>query len=806
MGKYNSTAIAFIRYQLLIALIAFGSTASVHAGQEPSAPLAHWSFDSVEASGVAPSTNHPFRFVEGVMDKSTITPLVLQVDGQNRVVETHEFQLTGDGNIVKTAEGTWKLSASFKPVAEHHDAVDAAFTWTLIEGNATSTAVAVAFDFEGWSSQNYVFAPASVYNGNRFDVKKVVWPTYLLFADKREHRIDMPTTINDIPRLEKKGGGKIELDTGNVSTPLFGFQSPDQKKGWMVLTTQGSRFGNHGLTIEEDAEQHHARFMITLPAIRERRAASSTLESPSGDRAPDWKTGDSATIRCRFYIFQAPTVSDFLTRFAAARKDLNPSSKNKTLPFSEAFKLLESLYRDHRWDEDAALFRLNDPGQARMVQIWQLGWVGGGQATLPLLQAGNEESRKRSLRNLETIFSKSQANSGFFYTLGDGKIFTYDQFRPPVPPSMGLLRKNADWLYMAQRHFEVMEASGDTVPSRWLEQNRKHADAFVRLWNDYGQFGQWVDLESGELLVGNSTSAAIACGGLALASKRYGHKPYLHVAEEAGRTYYRDYVLKGYTTGGPGEALSCPDSESAFALLEAYMALYEVTNSQEWLDYAQQLLPICASWVVSYDVEFPKESPLGRAGAKACGSVVASVQNKHSAPGICTWSGDSLLKLYRATGNQVALDLLRDIAHGITQYISREDQPLARMKAGGICERVNTSDWEGKNKVGGGLFSSCSWSETAVLLTTTQIPGIYVQPDTGVVAVFDHIVVEKISHHDGVLTLRLTNPTSFNAQTTVFIESSEDAKKSKNSFTIKPLPTIMIDAGASIEKEFILTE
>ena len=749
------------------------------------------------AGAVAEGASDVMELIEG-----EITPLILQVDDQNRVVKTYEFPLTGDDNTVKTAEGAWKLSTSFKPVDGHDDAVDAEFTWTLMEGSAKSTAVAVASDFTDWSSENFVFAPAAVYSGNRFDVKKIVWPTYLLFADKQEHRVDMPTTINDIPRLEKKGAGKIELDTGNVSTPLVGFQSPVRKRGWMVQTTQGSRFGNHGLTIEENAEQNHARFMITLPAIRERRAASSTLESPSGDQAPDWKVGDSATIRCRFYTFEAPTVSSFLTRFGAARKELNPSTKNQTLPFSEAFKLLETLYRDHRWDEDAALFRLNDPGQARMVQIWQLGWVGGGQATLPLLQAGDEESQKRSLKNLETIFSKSQAKSGFFYTLGDGKIFTYDQFRPPVPPSMGLLRKNADWLYMAQRHFEVIEASGDTVPDRWLEQNRKQADAFVQLWNDYGQFGQWVDLESGKLLVGNSTSAAIASGGLALASKRYGHKPCLNVAEEAARKYHRDYVLKGYTTGGPGEALSCPDSESAFALLEAYMALYEVTNSQEWLDYAQELLPICASWVVSYDFEFPKESPLGKAGAKTTGSVVASVQNKHSAPGICTWSGDSLLKLYRATGNQVALDLLTDIAHGITQYISREDRPLARMKAGGICERVNISDWEGKGAVGGNLFHTCSWSETAVLLTTTQIPGIYIQPDTGVFAVFDNIVVEKISHHDGVLKLRLTNPTSFSAETTVFVESSQEAKKSLISFTIKQLPTIKIDAGASIEKEF----
>jgi hypothetical protein len=164
------------------------------------------------------------------------------------------------------------------------------------------------------------------------------------------------------------------------------------------------------------------------------------------------------------------------------------------------------------------------------------------------------------------------------------------------------------------------------------------------------------------------------------------------------------------------------------------------------------------------------------------------------------------LKLYRATGNKTALDLLTDIAHGITQYISRKDRPLARLNSGGICERVNISDWEGKNRVGGGLFGSCSWCETAVLLTTTQIPGIYIQPDTGVFAVFDNLVVEKISHQNGTLKLRLTNPTSFSAQTTVFVESTQESLKSMNSFTIKPLPTIKIDAGSSIEKEFTLTD
>ena len=117
-------------------------------------------------------------------------------------------------------------------------------------------------------------------------------------------------------------------------------------------------------------------------------------------------------------------------------------------------------------------------------------------------------------------------------------------------------------------------------------------------------------------------------------------------------------VQLGYTTGGPGEILSAPDQESAFGLFESFMALYEVTGASGWLRYADELLPICASWTVAYDFQFPPNSPMGRINARSCGAVWASVVNKHGAPGICTWSGDSLLKYFRATGDRRALDLL----------------------------------------------------------------------------------------------------------------------------------------------------
>jgi hypothetical protein len=68
MQKYKHVLNASGRRHLLSALIAFGSVASSQAEQEQSAPIARWSFDSMEASGleIAPQTGRhgPRRVLE----------------------------------------------------------------------------------------------------------------------------------------------------------------------------------------------------------------------------------------------------------------------------------------------------------------------------------------------------------------------------------------------------------------------------------------------------------------------------------------------------------------------------------------------------------------------------------------------------------------------------------------------------------------------------------------------------------------------------------------------------------------------
>jgi hypothetical protein len=551
------------------------------------------------------------------------------------LITKHELLMdVRDGAEATDTSGvTWRLNVESAAVDGQPDAQDYRLTWKVTTGQVDSASVGVVFEFKDWSPENFVMVPAAVYDGNRFDIKKIGYPPY--WYDPKEWRIDMPTTISTLrnPTLGRgPGGGTIQLNTGDAAVPLLAWQSPARKVGWMVQTTQRSRFGNHQILIEENDGRTAARFEIYTPA-------------------GSWKTGDTVTIPMRVYQIKAKTRIELLNRFFSARKDLNPAQRKEELPFSAAWGLLNDLFQNHRWDERTGLYCLGEPGSGKnWIFIWQLGWVGGGQATLPMLIQGDEQARQRARRNLDVIFTKSQASSGFFNALDNGDQFTSFGFWEHFKYHESLVRSQGDWLYMAQRQFQQILAEGGKVPETWMAGLKKEADAFARLWDKYGQFGQWVNVETGDLCIGGSTSGAIVPGGMALASRTFHERSYLEIAEAAARKYYKDFVRAGYTTGGPGEILSAPDSESAFGLFESYMALYEITGSSEWLRYAEELLPICASWTVSYDYCFPSDSPMGKIDARSCGAVWANVQNKHGSPAICTWSGDCLLKYYRATG------------------------------------------------------------------------------------------------------------------------------------------------------------
>ena len=299
------------------------------------------------------------------------------------------------------------------------------------------------------------------------------------------------------------------------------------------------------------------------------------------------------------------------------------------------------------------------------------------------------------------------------------------------------------------------------------------------MWRKYGQLGQFVDIRNGDIIIGGSSSAGIAPAGLALAARYFDRPDYLEVAQEVADYFYQHYTRRGLSNGGPAEILQSPDSESSAGLLESYTVLWEQTGDSRWLAAAEQAAAQFASWQMPYDYAFPAQSEFGRLGLRSTGAVFANTQNGHGAPGICTLSGNTLFKLYRATGKTVYLRLARELAHNLTQYLSREDRPILSKEGrplppGWINERVNTSDWD-ENL--GGVFCGSTWSEVALMLTIMDFPGLYLREDTGEAVAFDHVVAEAIYDADEGRVVRVTNPTRFACKVKILVENAATVRR-----------------------------
>ncbi|MEI8087918.1 MAG: hypothetical protein WCG93_17030, partial [Paludibacter sp.] len=295
-----------------------------------------------------------------------------------------------------------------------------------------------------------------------------------------------------------------------------------------------------------------------------------------------------------------------------------------------------------------------------------------------------------------------------------------------------------------------------------------------------------------------STGAGLAPAALAFASRYYNDKVYLEVACQSAQQMYDDYISKGISCGGPGDALQNPDSESWYGVLESFAVLYEVTGDKKWLIYAEETAAQFSTWVMSYDFTFPKTTLFGKMDMKTTGVVFANTQNKHGSPGICTHSGLALLRLYRATGNVLYLNLLKDIAQIIPQYLSRHDRPIKGMEDGWMNERVSTTDWyEGI----GEIFPGSTWAETDLLLTITELPGIYVDLEQKSVTTFDQLETKLISSNAKSAKLSIKNPTKMAAQTTILVENKQQKAQvwtenrfyGKKKIQLKPGESLVID-------------
>ena len=697
----------------------------------------------------------------------------------------------------------WKTDVTYSEVSDKKDAVDLEIIFICTEGELENASVSLDLNLSNWSTDNFVLVPAALYNGNRYPWRRIRYSPKLM--DPRDIGPDKGIILSDVPKLNHIDGPSfVQLRSGAMSTPSVCFHDPEANKGFIMLTHQATKWGDNGVSITENKTRDEAVISVTAPVVRELYKYRITdSRYPSDDIPGTFEAGDTVKLKIRLYYFDANERQDLFDKFAEVRKDLSGEIKhNNVLPLSEAFRIQQEKFNRDNWVEEHGYYSVGM--RENFLQDWQIGWTGGMISTYPLLFAGNEKTEKHVIRNFDWLFPNGISPSGFFWDSGeDGTKWYGGDIRKPHTANWHLVRKSGDGLFYVLQQLFLMKEKGIEIKPGWENGTKGVAEAFIKLWNDNGQLGQFVDNRTGEIRVGGSTSGGIVPAALVLAAEYFNNPGYLETAEQIASYFYTNYTQKGLTCGGPGDAMQNFDSESGYALVESYFALYEATGNKKWLQASEDAAKQFSTWVMSYNFDFPETSTYGKLEIEAVGAVFANTQNTHGSPGICTHSGLALFKLYRATGDAFYLDLLKDITHAIPQCLAHPLRKMPGVKDGWINERINTTDWlEG---IGEMMYGS-TWAETSLMLTYIQIPGLYVVPDRSYFVCFDNLEVELVEENDEEMILKIINPTEMDARTRIFTESGNEQSISLNGNYLLNSKELVITAGENVVRAIKKTD
>jgi hypothetical protein len=663
-----------------------------------------------------------------------------------------------------------------------------------ISGYFENVCVHLEFEINDWQPENYICIPAAVYNGNRFESRKIPYSPKLV--DEQDIGPDKPLIISDIPRLSvKQGFSRIQLKSGAMTLPCLGIFFKKLKQQFWIITKPQQQGFETGLFIEENRDKTRLRISLAVPAVRELfRYTITDCSSPVFDEGISLKTGDTIELPFKIYEKEAHGLSDFFSGYFNIRQQLSHGDIKPLFSYSSCFATIEEKYNHANWVEEPGYYSVGmRDGKYPFLQDWQLGWTGGMIATLPLFVEGKDQSKERCWKHFRWFFAAPLSPAGLFWDAGEkGNIWYGGDIRRKHTADWHLTRKSADGIYYLMKQFILFQMDGNEVPKEWLNKTTHVIEKLLDIFKEYGQLGQFIHSQTGEVVVGGSTSAALLPAGLVLASDFYKNKKYAEAGVDIAKQLFKEFESYGLTCGGPGDALQAADSESAYGLFESLVTVYEYTKDKQWLERAQMAAQYFSTWVMSYNYLFPNDSALGQLKTSTRGSVFANAQNTHSAPGICTYSGVALIKLFRNTEDIRYLHLLKEITSNIPQYVSHPLRPIPGMKEGYVSERINTTDWlEGI----GELMYGSTWSEVALMLTYTEIPGVYIVPDMNLAIAFDHIEC-TFHENDDQFIVEIINPTKSVSKIYVFNERKSGFKTNfEASFSENKQQTILQPYG-----------
>ena len=621
------------------------------------------------------------------------------------------------------------------------------YSYKLLEGEARNVFFehSVVPDLAPSPDDTYVLMPGILYDGNR-----------------------LARPDGEVPRLIP--ADQFQLDTPVLSLSTTATLLYEKATGTTLITKTevGSVLGPSGFSYA--IRPGHHQLTVTAPLYREKHFHGHHYDDCTPEGA-NVSAGQSINVA----VFYLPTHFDSLAEFFVAFREIRepaPFVRTPRLPMSQAADIIEKNFNDVNWCQENFYINASPPdydpvkkGCESLPVDWDLitGWCAGSITGHALLQVGNELSQKRATAMMDLMATGGISPSGLFWSnygkgkwdTGNSRIAMHQHMRMP-----------GDAAFFFQKAIALEKTRGREHPT-WVQAVVSNLDAFAKLWRDNHDFGHFVNRETLKIEETGSAAGALCIGGLALGANLPNGREYLAAAKEAADAYFDRYVETGWLCGGPLDIGITSDSESATAILESFVTLYEADRNPKYLKYAQMAADILSSWVVAYNAPFPPGTDCDRIKLQTVGGVLANSRNHHIGPTMATSSGDMFMRLYRYTGEAAYLRILENVVSGLPQYLCYKPGQFAEMKVGMMSEQYNMTDELGTR---GHIWQvNASWGATGLLLSYGALPSIYVDRTRRNLAVFDQLKAEA---DFATMRLTITNETPYEARVSIGTETN----------------------------------
>jgi hypothetical protein len=409
-----------------------------------------------------------------------------------------------------------------------------------------------------------------------------------------EHRLAAPWTS-----IEWKNGDAFRAAAlHTLPSPVYGANQNDQ---WWTLGLISLDSGTELASLSGPTAANH------------RNSVTKALQEKFLDYPDTWvNLRPGAVVEKTFWLETVPQTvagAGFRQPLRTAMR-LHPVGSVEGLPryaetVREKYRFALSRWRERNPDAGFEMY----PDYVKGTQ-YVMGWCGQAEAAAYAMlvladRIGDPGMRSRGQRALDWLTHSPFNDRGFLlnYDADTGK------WRDQDPVSQG----------------QAME-----VFARAIAVGRKGSGVDTTLWEAF--LKKACDVQSKRILRDDwkprNTAEAFFVSPLCKASSLFAEDTFKRAAVKAGEYYARRHIDMAEPYWGGTLDANCEDKEGAWAAFQAFLALYELSHEQRYLDWAAHAMDVTLTYTVLWDIDLPA-GRLRDHGLKTRGWTIVSAQNQH---------------------------------------------------------------------------------------------------------------------------------------------------------------------------------